>query len=88
MKLKKLIPLSASVLFLTGLYLPTLILPAAAQVQIAQAQPRLRIAVLDFEYARECFKSLIIKASVLKIPLIPLNKGDFERFGSLLIKEG
>jgi hypothetical protein len=38
--------------------------------------------------ARACFKSLIIKASVLKIPLIPLNKGDFERFGSLLIKEG
>jgi hypothetical protein len=37
---------------------------------------------------RACFKSLIIQASVLKIPLIPLNKGDFERFGSLLIKEG
>jgi hypothetical protein len=37
---------------------------------------------------RACFKSLIIKALVLKIPLIPLNKGDFERFGSLLIKEG
>jgi curli biogenesis system outer membrane secretion channel CsgG len=51
MKLKKLIPLSASVLVLTGLYLPTLVLPAAAQVQIAQAQPRIRIAVLDFEYA-------------------------------------
>jgi hypothetical protein len=39
-------------------------------------------------YSRVCFKSLIIQASVLKIPLIPLNKGDFERSGSLLIKEG
>jgi hypothetical protein len=40
------------------------------------------------ENTRACFKSLMVKASVLKIPLIPLNKGDFERFGSLLIKEG
>jgi curli biogenesis system outer membrane secretion channel CsgG len=51
MKFSKLIPLSTSVLLLTGLYVPTLVLPAAAQVQMAQAQPRLRIAVLDFEYA-------------------------------------
>jgi curli biogenesis system outer membrane secretion channel CsgG len=51
MKFSKLIPLSASALLLTGLFLPTLVLPAAAQVQLAQAQPKMRIAVLDFEYA-------------------------------------
>jgi hypothetical protein len=42
----------------------------------------------DIFCARECFKGLIIKASVLKIPPIPLTKGDFEQSGSLLIKEG
>jgi hypothetical protein len=44
--------------------------------------------MLEMVNSRAGFKSLIIKTSVLKIPLIPLNKGDFERSGSLLIKEG
>jgi curli biogenesis system outer membrane secretion channel CsgG len=44
------IHLSLSALLLTGLSAPLAVLPAAAQVQIAQT-PRLRIAVLDFEYA-------------------------------------
>jgi curli biogenesis system outer membrane secretion channel CsgG len=47
----KFIRLSFSALLLTGLYAPVVVLPAAAEVQIAQAQPRLRIAVLDFEFA-------------------------------------
>lgn len=46
-----LIRLSFSALLLTGLYAPVVVLPAAAEVQIAQAQPRMRIAVLDFEFA-------------------------------------
>jgi curli biogenesis system outer membrane secretion channel CsgG len=47
----KFIHLSFSALLFAGLYTPVVILPAAAEVQIAQAQPRLRIAVLDFEFA-------------------------------------
>jgi hypothetical protein len=46
------------------------------------------VVILSGQDIRVCFKSLISKASVLKIPLIPLNKGDFEESGSLLIKEG
>ncbi len=47
----QLVCLSCSALLLTGLYAPVVVLPAAAEVQIAEAQPRMRIAVLDFEFA-------------------------------------
>jgi curli biogenesis system outer membrane secretion channel CsgG len=46
----KFIPLTLSALLLSGLYAPIAVSPAAAQVQVAQT-PRMRIAVLDFEYA-------------------------------------
>jgi hypothetical protein len=45
-------------------------------------------AIVEAALLGRVLKVLFINASVLKIPLIPLNKGDFERFGSLLIKEG
>ena len=47
----QLVCLSCSTLLLAGLYAPVVVLPAAAEVQIAEAQPRMRIAVLDFEFA-------------------------------------
>jgi curli biogenesis system outer membrane secretion channel CsgG len=46
----KFIHLALSALLLTGLYAPIATSPATAQVQVAQT-PRMRIAVLDFEYA-------------------------------------
>jgi curli biogenesis system outer membrane secretion channel CsgG len=47
-----LVRLSLSALLLTGIYAPIVaVAPAMAQVQIAQARPRMRVAILDFEYA-------------------------------------
>jgi curli biogenesis system outer membrane secretion channel CsgG len=46
------IRLTLGALLLTGMYAPLIaIAPATAQVQIAQSQPRMRVAILDFEYA-------------------------------------
>jgi curli biogenesis system outer membrane secretion channel CsgG len=46
------IPLTLSTLLITGIYAPIVFVsPAQAQVEVAQAQPRMRVAILDFEYA-------------------------------------
>ncbi len=50
MQSPKFIHITLSALLLGGLYAPIAVSPAAAQVQVAQT-PRMRIAVLDFEYA-------------------------------------